>query len=147
MSSPLEIVDALIAALESLRSDVEDIQILPYPMANPTPPTIDVYPGEPFQNGTGFDRNGVDHDLFWTVRARVTTADSDAGWRLLYRLVDPEQGIGALLVADQTLGGVVDSVAIGEDGAPGVSGFREYIDDSAVNGRLLGAELRVRVLT
>ena len=143
----LQIVEAMVAALEPLRDQVEDIQILPYPMTNPTPPTIDIYPADPFYDAAAFGINGSGGcDFFWDVRARTTTADNEAGWKLLYRLVDPVAGIGAILVDDDPLA-EFGSVAVGEQGTPGVSGFREYIDDSAVNGRLLGAVLRVRVLT
>ena len=93
----------------------------------------------------GFGNGGA--DLFFTVRARVTTADSVAGQQLLYQMLEPETGVGAALTADQTLGGVVDSLYIGEEGSPGVSGLREYVEDVAVNGRLLGCEWRVRVLS
>jgi hypothetical protein len=139
-----EIIEALAGALEPLRTDIPDLQIFPYWLASATPPTIDVYPGDPFQDGLGFGNGGA--ELFFTVRARVTTADSVAGQQLLYQMLEPDAGVGAALTADQTLGGVVDSLAIGDEGAPGVSGLREYVEDVAVNGRLLGCEWRVRVL-
>jgi hypothetical protein len=86
--------------------------------------------------------------MFFTVRARVTTADSDAGQDLLAQILEPETGVAAALMADQTLGGVVDSLGFGDDGGTAaVSGLREYVEDVAVNGRLLGAEWRVRVIT
>jgi len=143
----LQLVDALVAALEPLRDEVEDIQILPYPMSNPTPPTIDLIPSEPFYDAAAFGINGDGGgDFFWDVRARTTTADNEAGWKLLYRLVDPVAGIGPLLMNDEPLG-ELGSVTVGWAGEAGVSGFRDYVDDSVVNGRLLGAVLRVRVLT
>ena len=65
-----------------------------------------------------------------------------------YQILEPDTGVSAALsTADQTLGGVVDSLAIGEQGAPACPGSREYLEDAAVNGRLLGCEWRVRVLT
>ena len=146
MSSLPEIAEAIAVALEPLRDDIPDLQIYPYWLASATPPTIDIYPGDPFMDGLGFGRNGG-ADMFFTVRARVTTADSTAGQQLLYQILEPETGVTAVLTADQTLGGVVDSVAIGDEGSAGVSGLREYVEDVAVNGRLLGCEWRVRVLT
>ena len=146
MSSIPEIVEALAGALDPLLDEIPDLQVFPYWLASCTPPSVDIYPGDPFQDGLGFG-NGGGADLFFTVRARVTTADQVAGQQLLYQMLEPETGVGAALTADQTLGGVVDSVAIGEEGSPGVSGLREYIEDVAVNGRLLGCEWRVRVLT
>jgi hypothetical protein len=147
LSTIIEIKEALALALEALRADIPDIQIYPRWLASATPPTIDIYEGDPFQNGLGFGPGGG-WEMFFTVRARVTTADSDAGQDLLAQILEPETGVAAALMADQTLGGVVDSLAFGDDGgAPGVSGLREYVEDVAVNGRLLGAEWRVRVLT
>jgi hypothetical protein len=147
LSSIPEIVEALAAALEALREDIPDLQIYPYWLASATPPTIDIYPSDPFQIGMGFGPRGG-WEMFFTVRARVTTADSDAGQQLLYQMLEPETGVVAALVADQTLGGVVDTLGLGEDGGgSGTSGLREYVEDVATNSRLLGAEWRVRVLT
>lgn len=144
MSSLIEIAEALAAALEPIRTDVPDLQVYPYWLQNATPPSIDIYPGDPFQDGAGF---GVGHNtVFFTVRARAATGDQDAGQQELLRLLDPNEptSVENALTADQTLGGVVDSVAVTADG---VSGYREYVEDTAVNGRLLGCEWRVQVMT
>ena len=54
----------------------------------PTPPAIDVYPGNPFQTGAGF---GPGHNrVFLTVRARAGMADPAAGQTDLLRLLDPD---------------------------------------------------------
>jgi hypothetical protein len=145
VSTIAEIKEALVDALEPLRTDIPDLQLFPYWLANATPPTIDVYQADPFMDGLGFG-NGGGAEMFFTVRARVTTADSVAGQQLLDQIMEPETGVSAALTVDQTLGGVVDTLGIGEEGAPGVSGLREYIEDVPVNGRLLGCEWRVRVL-
>lgn len=147
MASLADVVEALAAALEPIRDTIDDVQIYPYYLINPTPPAVDIYPGDPFQQGGAF---GLDAECFFTVRARASTADSDAGQQLLLQLLDADgpASVEAALTADQTLGGVVDSVAVGEAaGTPGVTGYREYVEDAAVNGRLLGCEWRVRVLT
>jgi hypothetical protein len=137
----VEIAEALATALQPLRDDIEDLQIYPYFLLNPTPPAIDIYPGDPFQNGAGFDP--ARKTLYWTVRARWTTADHDASQQGLLSLLDPG-GLEAALLADGTLGGTVDDTAVAEDSP---SGYREYVADTAINGRLLGAEWRVQVLT
>lgn len=140
MSSLVEIAEGLAAALEPLRAEIPDLQIYPYFLLNPTPPAIDIYPGDPFQGGAGFDpRKKM---LFWTLRARWTTADPDASQQGLLSLLDPA-GLEAALLTDQTLGGTVDDIAVAGESP---SGYREYIADTAVNGRLLGAEWRVQVL-
>ncbi len=141
MSTIAEIKEALAAAISTLRTDIPDLQVYPYWVAAPTPPTVDIYQGDPFTNGAGF---GPGAEMFFTVRARVTTADSDAGQQLLDQILEPDTGITAALTADQTLGGVVDTLGIPADG---VSGLRVYVEDAAVNGRLLGSEWRVQVFT
>lgn len=143
MSTLAEVVEGLAAALEPVRAGLPDLQIYPYWLANPTPPTIDIYPGDPFQDGAGF---GGGKACFFTVRARVSTADQDAGQQGLLQMLDPEAAtsVEGALTADQTLGGLVDSVAVVPEGT---SGYREYLADTAVNGRLLGVEWRLEVLT
>lgn len=141
--SLIDVVEALAAALAPIGSTIEGLQVLPYMNQNPTPPSIDIYPGTPFQTGSGF---GDEAELFFTVRARTTFADSVAGQQGLYRLLDPAgpESVRAALEADQTLGGAVQSLAVIDEG---VSGFTEYIEDAATGGRLVGVEWRVRVLT
>ena len=140
MSTLPEIVDAFVTALEPLTETVPDLQLYPYLNINPTPPSIDIYPGDPFQQGLGF---GPDRSLFFTVRARVSTADQEGGQQLLLELLEPDAGVEDALVADQTLGGVVSSLAVVADG---VSGIRQYITDTPTGGSLLGCEWRVQVL-
>jgi hypothetical protein len=131
------------AALEPLRDEIPDLQILPYLNSNPTPPSIDIYPGTPFQTGSGF---GDEKDVFFTVRARTTFADSVAGQQGLYRLLDPAgpDSVQAALEDDQTLGGTVQAVAVVDEG---VSGFTEYVEDTQTGSRLVGCEWRVKVTT
>src|SRR5262249_33191576 len=97
----------------------------------PTPPSLDVYPGDPFQTGAAF---GVRNpQVFFTVRSRVSTADTEAGQQLLLRMLDP-QDPASVEAALQDVATVVDE---------GVSGFREYLEDANNGGRLLGCEWRV----
>ena len=116
----------------------------PYLELNPTPPSIDMYPGDPFQASLGFDKHGAPRErkLFFTVRARVSTADSQAGQQLLLELLDPNGGVEDAIVTDQTLGGVVSAVAVAEEG---VSGIRQYVTDTPTGQSLLGCEWRVEV--
>ena len=120
------------------------MQIYPYWLASATPPSIDIYPGDPFQDGAGFGQGN--NTVFFTIRARSATGDADAGQMELLRLLDANEptSIENALTADQTLGGIVDSVAVVHDG---VSGYREYVEDTAINGRRLGCEWRVQVMT
>jgi hypothetical protein len=140
----LDVVAAMAEALEPLKASIPDLQVYPYLNFNPTPPSIDIYPADLFQAALGF--NGDDADAYFTVRARTTTADHEAGQKALLRMLDRRapESVEAALTLDQTLGGRVQSTAIAEDG---ISGYREYLEDPQANGRLIGCEWRVRVLT
>jgi hypothetical protein len=129
-----EAVDAMTTALQPLRTQIPELQIYGYFNRNPTPPSLDIYPGEPFQEGAGF---GVgDKRVYWTVRARVSIADQEAGTLLLLRLLDTSDAasVEAALAA-------ADTAVIGNDGS--VSGFRTYTDVGDTD--MLGAEWRVEM--
>jgi hypothetical protein len=142
MSSLIEIVEAMAAALAPIAATIDGLQVVSMMNANPTPPSIDIYPDTPFQDRLGDD----DAAVFFLVRARTTFADSVAGQQGLYRLLDPHgpESVQAHLEDDQSLGGVVQSLAVEPNG---VSGFAEFIEDAQTGGRLVGATWRVRVLT
>lgn len=126
-----EVMEGIATALQPLASEVEGLQVYPYLNSNPTPPSLDVYPASPFQTGAGF---GVGNSQVWfTVRARVATADQEAAMKLLLRLMDPNDPASVEAALE-------DTAAVSPEG---VSEFREYIEDSATNGRLLGCEWRV----
>jgi hypothetical protein len=142
VSTLLEVVEAMIDALEPLTGEVDGLQLSPYMLANATPPAIDIYPATPFQTGSGF---GNDAQVFFTVRARTTTADHVAGQRILYRLLDKQDpaSVQMALETDQTLDGVVQSLAVVDES---VTGFTEYLDDAQTGSRLIGCEWRVGVI-
>jgi|SRR5215471_6359136 len=123
------------AALRTLQAQIDGLQVYAYMNPNPTPPSLDVYPGDPFQTFAAF---GGSFQIFFTVRARVSTADSEAGQKLLLRLLDTGDTASVERVLSAN-----DFVVVPE----GVSGFREYYEDAATNGRLLGCEWRVSAYT
>jgi hypothetical protein len=126
-----EVMEGIATALTPLASEVEGLQVYPYLNSNPTPPSLDVYPASPFQTGAGF---GVGNSQVWfTVRARVATADQEAAMKLLLRLMDPNDPASVEAALE-------DTAVVSPEG---VSEFREYIEDTATNGRLLGCEWRV----
>lgn len=136
-----EIVDAMrdkiVAALASSEFEV---QVDPFRNLNPTPPSIDIFPGDPFgdQASASFGDHG---EIVWTVRARIGTADSDAGQKFLLRLMDTVGDLSVVnaLEDDQTLAGTATSVAV-----EGPSGHRIY-EDAARTAAFLGVDFRVRV--
>ena len=126
-----ETMEAIADALQPLSSEVEGLQVYAYLNSNPTPPSLDIYPGAPFQTGAGF---GVGQSQVWfTIRARVSTADQEAGMKLLLRMMDPND-------AASVEAAIADTATVSPEG---VSEFREYLEDSSTNGRLLGCEWRV----
>lgn len=137
----LEILAALVDQLEEkLAPIVDGLQVVPRRDFAPTPPCIDVYPGDPFGEQIAFAT--AERELLFTIRARVTAADNDAGQDELLGLMDRNGGslIGAV-AADPTLGDVVDYAL-----AEGPSGFTLYQDVGGSNTPvLLGCEWRLRV--
>jgi hypothetical protein len=147
-TATLNDVTAAIAAqlVDELAPVVYGIQIEPKLVANPTPPCLDVYPGDPFLERSSFGPRGSTEAIF-TVRARVVTADQEDGQGLLLELLDPHgpASIWTALEADATLAGTVDDSAV-----EAVSGFIPYESaggaGASYTGTLLGAEWRLRVV-
>ncbi len=137
--------DVLLDTVGPAVTDVE-VQVTGRRNFNPTVPSIDIYPGDPFRDKltstAGFsDDQG---DLILTVRARVSTVDNQGGQDLLLRLMDDHDDIGVAgtLEEDQTLNGLASSVSV-----EGNSGYLSYIEGGSESGAaLLGCEWRVRVL-
>lgn len=66
---------------------IPELQVNDAQNPNPTPPAIDMYPGEePFTEQIGFGSGNRVYNL--TVRARVATSDNDAGQTLLLAMMD-----------------------------------------------------------
>ena len=118
-----------------------DVQIEPRLVWNPTPPTIDLYPGDPFLDAELAGFGEPDQPVF-TVRARVQTADTDAGQDLLVALMDPEDelSVSVALEDDPTLDGLATDIYV-----QGQAGWAQYPDVSG-QGALLGYQWRVAVM-
>jgi hypothetical protein len=115
--SPNDAAAAIADALAPLTVEIPELQIYGYYNGNPSPPSIDIYPGEPFQAGAGF---GVGEKQVWfTVRALAPAADFEAASQLLYRLLDPNGPAG--------VEAALQDVAV-VDNASEVSGIRPYAD-------------------
>ena len=121
-----------------------EVQVVGRRNFNPTPPSIDIYPGDPFRETpgiAGFAETGG--ELLLTVRARVSTVDNIAGQDLLLRLMDDEDAISvaSTLMEDQTLNGLASSVFVEAN-----TGYVQYVDAGQEGAAYLGCEWRVRVL-
>lgn len=134
----LEVMAAAATQLEAQLSEpVPGIQVEPMLLITPTPPCIDIYPGDPFSEQISFDDG---EELLFTVRARVSTADSEAGQQLLLGLMDRNgTGVIGAIRSDTTFCGLVDYAL-----AEGPSGYIAYADSGGA-GSLLGCEWRLRV--
>jgi hypothetical protein len=108
------------AALQPVAAEIDGLQITAGYRPNPTPPSIDIYPATPFQEGAGF---GVGSKrVRWIVRARVTTIDIDAANLLLLRLLDVDD--------PASVEAALQNVAVlSTDGGGTVTGFAVYNDD------------------
>jgi hypothetical protein len=144
----IDVLEELAATLQAAADAdpepyVADMQIGALRNFNPTPPTIDIYPGDPSRDT--FDTaafNEIGGELDITVRARVSTADNQAGQQLLLRFMDDDDdmSIAGTLMEDQTLNGLASSVYV-----DGFTGF-ELHDGAADGGPLLGVRWHVRLL-
>lgn len=119
---------------------IENLQVDGRLIPSPTPPAIDVYPADPFQEPFTFGRGN--NLLFLTVRARVTTVDNEGGQDLLLSMMDPSAttSVAKAITYDKTLGGTVGKVSVIE----GPSSYGVF-QDAGGQGALLGCTWRVQV--
>jgi hypothetical protein len=116
---------------------IDGLQVDGRMVFNPTPPCIDIYPGDPSQEGLAFGRY---NELSLIVRARVSTADHEAGQDLLLSMMDPDAAtsVSEAIYADKTLGGLVGKLVV-----TGPSGFGIFpLSDE---GSLVGCTWAVRI--
>jgi len=131
-------MDALAAAIRSNVGTTE-LQVEARLNPNPTPPSIDVFPADPFTEVTAFSR--VSRDVFLTVRVRVN-GDQTAEQDMLLAMMGPSDDgdwLEDVFADDPTLNGKCQEASVAE----GPSGFRQY---DLGQGGYLGCEWRVRVI-
>jgi hypothetical protein len=118
---------------------IEELQATGFMNLNPTVPAIDVYEADPFQEPLAF---GSIQDFRFNVRARVSTADHEAGQRLLSLMLDSNATTSMLraIKSDKTLGNKVSSLAVET-----VSGLGIFNDRNG-EGSYLGCTWTVRVM-
>jgi hypothetical protein len=140
MSTLAEIATAIASTLEPIESEIAELQVYAYLNPNPTPPALDLYPGDPFQESLAFGRDS--RRLRWVVRARVSTADHEAGQLVLFQLMEPAgaSSVAAALFANSSLDDTVDNLSV-----EGPSGFQVF-DDPAAQGSYLGVTWDVEIL-
>jgi hypothetical protein len=85
-----------------------DVQVEPRMVLDPSPPCIDMYPGDPSTDPETAAFGDIAGGEFVTVRARVSTADHEAGQDLLLAFMDDGTdplSIGSAISDDPTLNG------------------------------------------
>jgi hypothetical protein len=137
----LEIAAALAAQVETgLATPLPDLQVAGVRLFNPTPPCVDVYPGDPFAEQTGMRH--TEQEVTFTVRARVSTADTEGGQELLLDIMDVRSplSLAGAIYEDRTLAGTVADLRV-----EGPSGHIMYVDQGGA-GSLLGVEWRTVIV-
>lgn len=134
------LADAIQPAADAVTTDGTNVVVSPWFVLVPAAPTIDIYPGDPFEEGLGF---GDERSLFWTVRARVHTIEHVGAQSVLLALMEPagDTSVEAALYADRTLDGLVDDLV-----TEGPTAYTVFIDQAGVLQNL-GVSWRVQVLT
>lgn len=107
------LLDAMAEQIRDALSSVTDVavQVEPRMVGAPTPPCVDMYPGD-VSRGTESAAFGLKGELLFTVRARVAMNDADSQQDLLLAFMDDvnDLSLAAALETDVTLGGLADSL-------------------------------------
>lgn len=119
---------------------IEQLQVESRLVFNPSPPSIDVYPSDPFQEALAMGAGN--NEIFFNVRARVSTAENEGGQDLLLSMMDPAANTSVLkaILSDRTLGNVAQISTV-----EGPSAFGVFPDPGSTGGSLLGCTWRVGV--
>lgn len=129
---------AIRAGLAANLSSIENVQISPYMLSNPTPPAIHIVPGSTEYHAT----MGSGGSEWWefTVQAFVATANDVGAQMRLDRMLDSEgaESVFAAIESDRTLGGECDDLIVTTR-----TGYQIFAPDG--RGEVLGAEWTVRV--
>lgn len=130
-----EIMDALADLIrdEITNATDVDLQIEPRAVFSPSPPTIDMYPSDPSEDAAYAGFGEFDGAFLLTVRARVSTADQDAGEDLLLAFMDDgDLSISEAILTDPLLGGIARVAPLGR------TGYRDFPIPGTDNGAYLG---------
>lgn len=121
-------------------SQIENIQVSAYMLANPTPPAIHVIPAQTEYHQT-MGSGGAEWWQF-TIQAFVAATSDIGSQQRLDRMLgsDGPDSVKAALESDPTLGGLCDDLIVTSR-----TGYQVFVPDG--RGALLGAEWTVRVFT
>lgn len=107
-----EMADQIRAALVTV-TDV-DIQVEPRMILSPSPPSIDIYPGEQSRDSETAAFDDVNGGYLFTVRARINTTDDVAAQDLLLAFMDDTDDLclALALLDDPTLNALASDVDV-----------------------------------
>lgn len=134
-----EMADQIRTTLQAVNT--VEVQVEPQYVLNPSPLTIDVYPGDVARDSASaaFDDDG---GYLLTVRARINTPDFDAAYDVLLSLMDDEDSLclAQALLDDPTLNGHASDLDVRDP-----TGLRAYETPSG-EGAHLGFQFTAIVL-
>lgn len=136
--------DALAEQIRNVTEQIEgiDVQVERGYLLNPTPPSVDIYWDEPARDPDTAAFDDISGAYLFTVRARVGTADTDAGQDLLWAFADDTDDLclAAAILDEPTLGGLAGSIDV-----RGFTGIRAFEQVSG-EGWYLGFQFAVLVI-
>jgi hypothetical protein len=105
-----------------------DIEVSGRPVLNPTPPAIDIWPGDPSKGNEAAGFGDMAGEDMWTVRLRLAVNDYEANQDLLFNFMDQESDlcVPIALLDEPTLNGYATSLDVRS-----FSGVVQFVD---VNG-------------
>lgn len=110
----VHLLDAMADQIRTAVEAVTDVavQVEPRMVAAPTPPTIDMYPGDSSREGESAAFDDLNGAFLFTVRARVSMNDADAQQDLLLGFMDDVNplSLALALTDDKTLGGLANTL-------------------------------------
>jgi hypothetical protein len=117
---------------------IEGLQVEDRLHPNPTPPAIDIYPSTPFSEVVAY---GARRQYWFTVRARVSTADNEGGQDMLLAMMDADEAesVETAIRSVKTYAGA----QLGD--VEGPTEFGVFLDVGG-NGNLLGCTWRVALI-
>ena len=141
MTTIAQMMDALATGIQThlcgtANPVIRDLQVDGRLIPSPTPPAVDIYPGEPpFTEQISFGPGN--REYHFTVRVRVGTADNEAGQNLLLSMMDDESA-ESMETALYTVTGVKT--------VEGPTGYGVFSDVGAQPISLIGCTWRVGMI-
>ena len=135
-----ELLDAMADQIRAAVAAADvDVQVEPRLVPNPSPPTVDMYPGD-VSRGTEAAAFGVNGEFLFTVRARVDTNDHEANQDLLLAFMDDinDLSLPMALLDEPTLGGLASDLDVVD-----ATGFVSY---PFGNETLIGFQFTCKVI-